>query len=372
MIEIPKKCKAALLVEFGKPLEIHELDVPDKVEPNAILVRNEMAGICGSDVHLWRGRLGTVSPLLPIIPGHETIGRIAKLGEGRTHDCAGNPLHLGDRIMWSHVECGDCYWCKIADQSNLCSNITSWGFRCCGEYPYLCGGFAEYTYLVPKAEVVKIPEELSNDEVAAIPCAGRTALAAYETLGGYRLQDSVVIQGAGAIGLFSMIYAREGGAGRIIVVGAPEKKLALAQKWGADYTINIDEVPNAEERKQMILELTEGRGSDVVVEGSGGRTAFSEGLEMVRSGGRYLIVGQSDLQNTDTIVPAMIMMKHLTIIGNAGALISHYHTALQVVLNRRDKYNFADLITNKYSLEDVNGALTAMEAGKEIRPVLIP
>ena len=371
MVEIPNKCKAALLVEYGKPLEIRELDIPDKVEPNAILVRNEMAGLCGTDIHQCHGRLGIKAPL-PNIPGHETVGRIVKLGEGRTHDCAGDPLKVGDRIFWSHTDCGDCYMCNIARQSQLCSNKAWTAFHNISEYPYLAGGFAEYTYVIPNALVVKIPDELSNEEVVGVGCAFRTDVAAYERLGGYGAQESVAIQGAGPIALYSLLLAREGGAGKIIVIGAPENRLAFARKWGADHTININEIPDAAARREKILELTQGRGPDVVVEGSGGPTAFSEGVEMVRRGGRYLVIGQTSLQITDTITPGMITMKHLTVIGNMSAVISHYYTALQFILNKRDKYNFADIISTKYSLEQVNEALAAMEAGKEIKPVLTP
>ncbi len=369
--EIPKKCKVAQLVEYGKPLEIREVTIPQEVEPNAVLVRNEMAGMCGSDVHQWHGRLGIKAPL-PNIPGHETLGRIVKLGEGRTHDCAGDPLKVGDRILWLHVNCGDCYWCRIYRQPHVCPNRIWYAYHCCEEYPHLWGGFAEYSYLLPKTEVVKVPEELSNEEAVGVGCAFRTAVSACERLGGYGVQESVVIQGAGPIALYSLVLAREGGAGKIIVVGAPEKRLALARKWGADHTINIDDVSDAAARRQTILELTQGRGPDVVVEGSGGRTAFREGLEMIRRGGRYVVIGQSSLENTDNIVPGMVTLKHLTIVGNAGALISHFHTALRFIVNKRDKYNFADIISNKYSLEQVNEALAAMESGKEIKAVIVP
>ncbi|UCG55267.1 MAG: zinc-binding dehydrogenase [Dehalococcoidia bacterium] len=373
MVELPTKCKAAVIVEFNKPLEIIELDVPLDIESNAILVKNEMAGICGSDIHMWRGRTGGAAKArFPLILGHETVGRIVKLGDGRKHDCAGATLKVGDRIIWSHVFCGECYWCKIAHQPNICSNRIGSGFRCCYEYPYLCGGYAEYSYLVPKTEVVKIPEELTNDEVVGVPCAFRTNVAAYENLGGYGLQDSVVIQGAGPISLFALVLAKEGGAGKIIIVGAPQNRLDLAKKWGADIAINIEEYPDAATRKQMILDLTEGIGADVVVEGSGGRTAFGEGLEIIRKGGKYVVVGQISFEHTNTIKPALITINHLTIIGQNCAVISQYRTALRIIQNKRNVYNFADLITNKYKLEQVNEALLAMEEGKEIKPVLVP
>jgi len=370
MMEIPKKCKAALLVEYGKPLEIRELPIPD-VEPGAILVKVEMTGICGTDIHQWHGTLGTKAPL-PNIPGHETIGRIAKLGEGRTHDVAGEALNVGDRIMWAHVECGECFWCKIARQPTCCANRILYAIHCCDEYPYLWGGYAQYEYIVPRTDVVKVPEMLSNEEVVGIACAFRTVIGAFERMGGIGIQDSVVIQGAGAVGLYSLVMALEGGAGKTIVVGAREQKLALAKKWGADHIIDIHDMTDPSQRREEILKLTDGRGADVVVEASGTPEAFTEGLEMVRRGGRYLVIGQSAGDKTVVMAPALIMMKHLEIIGSISATIPHFYKGIQFTMKHRDKYSFADIVSNKYSLEQANEALASVEARKEIKAAIVP
>jgi D-arabinose 1-dehydrogenase-like Zn-dependent alcohol dehydrogenase len=110
MSSIPKTCKAAVLEEYGKQLAIREVAVPE-IGPGAILVKVEMAGICGTDVHQQQGELTIKSPL-PNIQGHETIGRIVELGEGRMKDAAGEEIKIGDRIMWAHADCGECYWCN--------------------------------------------------------------------------------------------------------------------------------------------------------------------------------------------------------------------------------------------------------------------
>ncbi|MFC1974511.1 zinc-binding dehydrogenase [Chloroflexota bacterium] len=372
MAKIPKTCKAAVIVEFNKPLEIREMPIPD-VEPRAILVKVEMAGLCGTDVKTWHGLAGGARlGVLPQITGHETIGRIVKLGEGRTHDCAGQPVKVGDRIMWAHVDCGECFYCTIAGQPNLCDNKFWYSFTQCDRPPYLIGGAAEYEYIVPKTDIVRVPNELSNEEVVGVGCAFRTCVSAYERLGGYGVQESVVIQGSGPIGLYSLLLAREGGAGTIIVLGAPQRRLQLAKKWGADHAISIEDMPDPVQRRDKILKLTAGRGPDVVVEGSGAPQAFVEGLEMIRKGGRYLIIGQSSMTATVTIRPAQIMSKNLTIIGNLSAGISHYYKALQFILNKRHKYDFAEMVSTKYSLERTNEALSAMESGREIKPVIVP
>jgi threonine dehydrogenase-like Zn-dependent dehydrogenase len=363
-------CRAAVIAAYNKPYEIREFPIPE-IEPGAILVKIDMAGICGTDVHQVAGELG-IKPKLPVIPGHEAIGKIVKMGRGRTRDCAGAPLAAGDRIMWAHVSCGECRPCKVDNQPNLCVNRFSYGMSYSGAYPYLSGGFAEYAYILPRADVVKVPEQLSNEEVIGVCCAFRTAVSAFERLEGLRIQDSVAVQGCGPVGLYSTVLAVEGGASQVIVIGAPSLRLDLAKKWGATDVINIEEMPDPAERKEKILNLTGGRGPDVVVEASGVLAAFKEGLEMVRRGGRYLVIGQTSMEAEIPIVPGIIMQKHLQIIGNASATIDHYYKALQLIQNRREKYPFAEIVTNKYKLEQINEAVAAMKRGQEIKPVIIP
>lgn len=370
MEDIPKLAKAAVIVKHGEPLEIREYPIPDP-EPGAILVRQEMAGVCGSDVHHWRGEL-FVGRELPAIPGHEFLGRIVKMGEGIKGDSAGEPLRAGDRIMWAHVDCGECYWCRIALQPNLCARRELYGFRSCSNPPHLMGGFAEYIYLIPKTQVIKVPDELTNEEAIGVCCAGRTAASTYETIsGGARVQETVVIQGAGPVGLYSCVLFREGGASKVIVIGAPQNRLELAKKWGADHVVNIDELKDANKRKEMVFEWTKGIGADVVVEASGAHTAVPEGLEMVRRGGRYAISGPTDAFEVN-IKPAVIVGKHLEIRGVYGATITHYYKMLKFIKNKRDKYPFAEIVTGKYGLEQATEALKDMASYKGIKPVVIP
>jgi len=361
MSDIPKTCKAAVLVEYGKPLEIQEVEIPE-IGPKAILVKVLMAGICGTDVHQQKGELTIKSPL-PNIQGHETIGRIVKLGEGRVKDAAGEDLKVGDRIMWAHADCGECYWCQIERDPVLCAKRSGYGWA---PPVALRGGFAEYEYVTPLTNVVKVPEELSEEEAVGVGCAFRTVVGGYERFGKVGLMEDFVIQGCGPIGLYSTIVARESGARQIIVVGAPANRLELAKKWGADHVINIDEHKDAEERRQMILELTNGRGPENVVEASGYPPAVAEGLEMVMKGGKYLILGQTTAASTPIVV-SRINEKGLTIIGSVSAHIVHFYKALQFIKTNQKKYPFAEIVSGTYQLEDINEALANMAAGKDIK-----
>jgi D-arabinose 1-dehydrogenase-like Zn-dependent alcohol dehydrogenase len=365
MIDIPEKSKAAVLVGFGKPLEIQELPIP-QVEPRGILVKVELAGICGTDIHQWRGDMGSRIKT-PLVPGHEAVGKILKLGQGRTHDCAGEPLKEGDRIMWAHVSCGECFACTVLKQIALCEHRIGYG------YSYsLTGAFAEYEYVIPKADVVKIPDGLTNEEVVGVCCAFRTVVGAFERLPGLGMQSTVVVQGVGPVGLYSVVLSKINGAGKIIAIGAPALRLELAKKWGADEVINIEETPHHAKRLEKIMALTSGRGADVVVEASGVPVAFGEGLDITRRGGRYLVIGQTTAQAVITMSPATITWKNLEIIGQCSADISHYYKALQIIKNNRQKFNFGDIVSHKYSLMEINTAFASMLAGNDIKPGLVP
>lgn len=364
MNDIPKSCKAAVLEEYGKPLQIREVIIPE-VEAGGILVKVEMAGICGTDVHQQKGEL-TIKTPLPNIQGHETIGRIVKSGAGRVHDAGGEHLNIGDRIMWAHADCGECYWCEIARDPVLCARRSGYGFAPPGA---LRGGFAEYEYITPATKVVKVPDELAEEEAIGVGCAFRSVVAGYERFGKIGLQEDVVIQGAGPIGLYSLVVAKESGARTTIVVGAPQVRLDLAKRWGADHVINIEEIKTPAERKDRILAFTNGRGPEVVIEGSGVPAAFNEGIDMIQKGGRYLVLGQSSPGLT-SFMPSLLTSKCLTIVGNASAAIPHFYKALQFIKNKRTKYTFADIVSNTYPLEQINEALANMEAGKEIKPVI--
>jgi threonine dehydrogenase-like Zn-dependent dehydrogenase len=364
MAELPGTCRAAVLEEYGKPLRIREVPIP-RVEPRGILVKVEMAGICGTDIHQAHGTL-SIKPPLPNIQGHETIGRIVKLGEGRVVDVAGEQLRVGDRIMWAHADCGECYWCEVAREQVHCARRQGYGFA---PPAALRGGFAEYEYVTPLTKVVKVPGELTEEEAIGVGCAFRSVVAGFERLGGVRFQESVVIQGAGPIGLYSCVMAAEQGAGKIIAVGAPATRLDLARKWGASAVIDIDEVTDAGARQEQILELTNGRGPELVVEASGVPAAFNEGLDMIQKGGRYLVLGQSTAA-TVPVAPGIITGKGLTLVGSVSAAIQHFYKALRFIRSRRTKYPFADIVSHKYRLEQINEAFADMASGRAIKPVI--
>jgi len=368
VVKLPTTARAAALVGYGRPLELLDVAVPE-LEPGSILVKTTAATICASDVHIWQGEVGMVEAVFPRILGHEMTGRIAALGPGVTADSVGQPLAEGDRIIWTHSFCGQCEECVIEHQPTICPNRRFYMSRPCTEFPYLTGGFAEYCYVFPTSGRVKVPDLVPDELAAAAACAFRTVLHGFDRLGGLDDRHSVLIQGSGPLGLFSLARAVRGGSGKIIVVGGPARRLELARSWGATHTLDIADVPDAVERRELIREWTGGKGPDVVIEVSGALPAVAEGLDVIRPGGRYLVIGQVHGE----VVPiptGAIVAKHLQVIGTLSASVEHYYRALRFIERNWDRFSWMEMISGRYPFERINDALEAMQDLREIKPAI--
>jgi len=151
-MSLPKTARAAVVAEYGKPIEIRELPVPqeNELEPGALLVRVEVASVCGSDVHQWDGMTQALAPAsLPIVLGHEMMGTVVAFGPGPREDSIGQPLAEGDRLLWTHVYCGQCHECRVQHTPTLCRRKKQYMRTNCERFPYLVGGFAQYCYVFP-------------------------------------------------------------------------------------------------------------------------------------------------------------------------------------------------------------------------------
>lgn len=368
--ELPTHARAAVVTAFNEPLEIREIPIPD-LEPGAVLVKVDAATVCGSDVHLWDGSLSAIRPLeLPIIPGHEMAGTVVAIGADGATDVLGRPLELGERILYTQGRCGSCYHCTIADQPNLCPNRKNYGVNC-EAFPYLVGGFAEYCYVYPTSRKIRIPSNVKSEWASAASCALRTVIKAFDELGPIQSWQTVVIQGAGPLGLFATAVATHLGANRCIVIGDPADRLELARSWGATDTLSVSDHPTPESRVEAITELTDGAGAEIVMEFSGARTAFKEGLAMVRRGGRFLVAGQVG-PHTVEFEPTAITRGHIRIIGSFSASEAEYWRALEFMSDTQDKFDFDRLLSNRYELDKVTEALRGMQGLSEIKPVILP
>lgn len=366
----PEKSRAAVLPAYGQPVEVWEIDVPP-LEPGALLVKVEACTMCGTDVHIMDGDFEEVgSSHVPLVMGHEIVGRVVALGAGRETDSLNRPLAVGDLIAWAYGWCDRCYWCTIAKQPTLCENQRMYGWGPADKHPYLTGGYAEYAYVMPICKTVKVPEGLEPRVAASATCAFRTMIHAYEEAGMIRPTDTVVVQGSGPVGLYGLAYAIQMGARKVVNIGAPDDRLAIARSWGADLVLDVFST-SVEERREAILELTDGRGADLVVECSGRAAAFEEGMDLIRLGGKYLVVGAAE-RKPSPIRATNFNQRQLTVLGTISADVSHYYRALQFLADHGDRFDFSALLGNTYGIDQVNEALASMRAAREPKPVIVP
>lgn len=362
--------KASVLEKFKSPLVLHNYSVAARVEPGAALVRTEMAGICGTDVHLWKGELPIT---LPIILGHETVGRIEALGEDVEKDWTGQALRVGDRVTWNpSAACGSCYYCAEKRQPTRCTSRRAYGigYRC-DESPHFLGGYAELHYLKPRTTIFKLPDDLPTESVIGAGCALNTAIHGIERTG-ISWSDIVVVQGAGPVGIAALAVAKSAGAAKVILLGAPKHRLEMAKRFGADHVIDIDEVRTPAERIAAVRELTRGYGADVVLECVGAPPAVVEGMEMCRDGGKYLILGHYCDAGTVAWNPHVVTRKQLQVFGSWSSEPRHMKAATDFLLVNQKQFPFAEMVSHRFSLEQANEALAASASWQSAKSVIVP
>jgi D-arabinose 1-dehydrogenase-like Zn-dependent alcohol dehydrogenase len=364
---LPEFSRSAVVRSFGAPILIEEVPIPREIEPGAILTQIEMCSICGTDVHLWQGSLATKVEL-PVILGHEMVGRIVAMGTKQSRDSVGQPLRIGDRITWAHTSCGSCFFCTVAQEPTLCQHARRYMYDTMDRFPYLLGGFSEYGYVMPEAGRIRVPDDVPNELASLSSCALRSVMNAFDVLRGIGSSEVIVVQGAGPLGLLATTVAKTSGARRVITIGAPDARLEIASELGADETLSIERM-SPEDRTGRVRSLTGGRGADIVMEFTGHPQAFNEGLDLIRRGGRYVVVGQLS-SGTTTIKPSVIVSKQLRILGSLSGRAKAYWKALDFIAAHRSEIPFERMISNHYTLDEVNVAMERMKNYQEIKPVI--
>ncbi len=352
------KGKAAVFLGPGKPFEIRELPLPD-VEPDAVLIRISLANVCGSDLHFWRGDAPLRLPEDGWIYGHEMTGRVARLGARVKTDSLGRPLKEGDRVAYTYFyPCGRCHACLNNEPAACPAKIE----RPLGpsQFPHFHGAFAEYYYLRARGALFLVPDTLPDEMVAPVNCALSQVIfglhKARLAFGG-----SVVIQGAGGLGIQAAAVARDMGAATVIVVDRLPGRLELAQAFGADHTINLDEVPDRKERVALVRRWTGGTGADVACDFVGFPQVIPEGIEMLRSGGTYLEIGTISRGAKVELEPSLLVWGSKTIVGVIQYDPWVIPRALDFLVRNRTRWPFDRLLSHKYPLEKIDQAFADSE-----------
>jgi propanol-preferring alcohol dehydrogenase len=263
-----KTMKAAVVRNFGQPLQIEEVPVPE-VLPGQILVKVVATGVCHTDLHAANGDW-PVKPQLPLIPGHEGVGFVAAVGAGVTG------VLEGDRVgvPWLHTTCGHCEHC-MSGWETLCDHQQMTGYT-------VNGTFAEYVLADP-AYVARLPPDVGFPEIAPILCAGVTVYKGLKVLG-CKAGDWVAISGIGGLGHLAVQYARAMGF-HVIAVDIDDRKLALAKSLGAHMTINASQDDAVAQVQRTI------KGAHGVLVTAASRSAFTQALGMLHKRGTMSLVG---------------------------------------------------------------------------------
>jgi len=355
-MNIPKTMKAAVLFDFGD-LRVTEVAVPALIAGEA-LVRVNSVAICGSDPAIiakgWKGypKLGE------FIPGHEFTGTVVAIAPDVTE------LQVGDRVaVEPHKGCGRCENC-LRGLYTTCLNYGNYekGHR---HYGFSTnGGYAEYAACHVNT-LHKIPDSISFEEGALLTGAG-TVLYGYERIGWIRPGETVVVTGPGAIGLISAHIAKILGAGRVILTGTREDRLAVGRQMGVDITVNVREVNVV----KKIMELTHGIGADMVVECTGQAGPAAEAMEIVRKNGRISYNGI--YHEPVTLQLDKIVQWNLLITGPKAEGMLNLERAIPLMADGR--MNLKPLITHKFSLDEINKAFETFtgRVGGAIKVIVQP
>ncbi|MGH9657336.1 MAG: zinc-binding dehydrogenase [Bryobacteraceae bacterium] len=362
--------RAAVLTRYRQPLEIREYPDPAALAPGEALVEVDLAGICGTDVHLW---LGQLSIPLPVILGHETAGRLVALGAGLEKDWRGAPLRTGDRVTWaSSIVCGECFYCRQKRQPTRCLVRKAYGISyCADDPPHLRGGYAERIHLRAGTAIFRIPEGVPSEAVVGAGCALVTAIHGLERAP-VEWGDVVVVQGSGPVGLAALAVSRQAGAARVVVIGGPAHRLEMARAFGAGAVIDIEQTPDAAERARAVAEVVGPHGADVVIECVGHPEAVNEGLPLCRDGGKYLVLGQYADAGNISFNPHTITRKQLQVVGSWGFEPRHVDRALALLDRTGLKDQFAAEITHRFPLEQASAALDTVRSWRSGKAVLRP
>lgn len=257
---------------FDGPGEMPLREHPDPSPgPAEVLVAVRAAGICGSDVHGYLGATGRRR--VGVVMGHEASGDVVEVGPGVTS------FRAGDRvILRSILACGCCERCRRG-QPNLCLDRKGMGM-------HFDGAYAE-RIVVAESLLLPMPDTLSYEEGALVEPLAVAMHAVNITP--FALMDFVVVIGAGAIGLLTLLAARQRGAGSIVITDRSAHRLAVARSLGADLTIDV----TTQDPAELILAATDGRGADAVLEAVGIGATAAQSLQVVRSGGHVTWIGNS-------------------------------------------------------------------------------
>jgi propanol-preferring alcohol dehydrogenase len=341
--------RAVRLTEFGKPLELQEIPIPD-IREKDILVRVCAAGICHSDVHYRAGK--SAMGRMPITLGHEVAGVVERVGAQVSN------LSVGDRVcLHYNISCGECEYCQ-AGNDQFCASVQMLGH-------HVDGGYAEYI-VVPARNAIHLPEEIPFEEGATLMCASATALHALSK-GRLKEGETVAVFGVGGLGMSAIQLAKAAGASQVFAVDIQHDKLELVSEYGA---ILVD--ASHLDAVEQIRKLTNNKGVDVALEMIGLRKTMEQAIDSVAYLGRAVMVGLNQ-QPISINTYMQVLGKEAEIIGSNDHLL--HELPILVDMRRRKILDTSRVVSQTIPLDAVkiNQRLDDLEKfTTDVRMVITP
>ena len=320
------KTSMAMVQTAPRKIEPRDIPLPEIADDDALL-RVEACGICGSDYEQFEG---AIPVRLPLIPGHEPLGVIEKIGDRAAQRWG---VDVGDRVaIETMLPCKFCAEC-LRGRYHLCRSRRIYSYIPLSDAPGLWGAYAEYMYVAPHSIVHKVDPTLPPEIAVLFNPLGagfRWAVEIPDTQPG----DTVVVLGPGQRGLASVVACREVGAGTIIVTGleADAPKFEVAKAFGADHVIDVQN----QDAKSRIRDITGGLGADVVVDVSAYATEpVAAALDYVKPGGTIVLAGVKGMKPVPDFVSDKIVMKEISVRGAIGVTSTGYAAAIRLIESRR-------------------------------------
>lgn len=358
----------AMVLDCDRPgrLAFERFKLPAPAEGDLVL-QTELSGVCGSDLHLFHGwfKRGL------IVPGHEFVGRVVEIG-GEMLDAEGRPLKVDDLVVpESQVPCRRCRFCrglgsrydKVVDYS-ACESFFFFGSKPIGDPPSVIGGWSDYVQVPGNALLHKIEDDLAPLEAIVLLEPLSVAVKAVAKAGVVP-GDTVVVQGPGVIGLCTVVAARVAGASKIMLIGTEkaEARLRAGEMLGADLTVNLQR----DNPFEILYNATSGSLADRVIDASGAKQAFQQGLDMTGRTGVYVNIGGFRPEDEVTLRPDRLKRDKIDIrFSHMGT--NAYGPAWSIIRSRR--FPLEKLVTHYFPLEEAERALQALE-GREGDPIKV-
>ena len=352
---IPKTAKVSMLTGERK-MEIMEFPIPE-VGDDDILVKVEGCGICGTDVHEWKG-----DPFgyIPVILGHEGTGEVIALGKNVKIDSAGNPIKVGDKLVTSVISCGHCNSCMLhPDQPHLCENQGIYGLIP-NKNQALNGWFASHM-LIRKGSTFFVVSELNLNQRMLLELAAVCvhAIGRAQSTGLLHFNSKVLLQGCGPVGLMMTAVLKASGINYIISLDGDTKRLEMAKRLGATKTVNFKETPDLDARIEDVKSVTNGVGVDFAFQCTGSPQAAADVYKFIRRGGGLCEMGFFVNNGDCTINPHFdLCNKEINLVGSWTYGAHEYPTTIAFLKQAEFMgLPIEDLITHRFPLDKMNEAM---------------